>query len=317
MRRDRRLVLARVVPEDVARGVGHVGVLLRRIQLTLERVRAVLVPDRDARLVDLQVRTTTGPDLHDAVRRTRTVERGRRGALHQLDRLDVERRDVGEGTVGDETVDDDQRALRTRDGRRTAEKDRAIRTGLTRTGDDLRAGDLTLDQTFRRGSRNRHLGEVDRLHGERQLHAGRLTGHTGDDELLQAKCRRVDAEVRSDRPAGSHGDLLGRGRVPDEVHTELVRAGRDVEQDESALRVRKRTHVAEGRNEHLSRLERAARGGVRDQSGHGARLLGGRRCRERGDERCGRGERLKLTPKLHGVPPNGVGRMRGWSVLSG
>jgi hypothetical protein len=103
---------ARLHDADPAAGwiEAHRGALRRRI-----RALNVAEPELVARVeahTGRRVLARLGRDLNDARASARAVEARAGGALHHLDRLDVERVDVRRGAVEDDPVDDDERTLR-------------------------------------------------------------------------------------------------------------------------------------------------------------------------------------------------------------
>ena len=159
----------------------------------------------DLELAVGQVGAALGEDLDDAVGRVGTVERGRRGALDDLDPLDVFTGDVGQGrgtvarvepAANDDAVDDDERILPAADAGGAAQLDVRGRTRLTGGTGDPDAGHLALQRLQGRGAR--HLLQLLLVHladREGQLLGGRGFRNAGHDQLVEAERVGIEREV--------------------------------------------------------------------------------------------------------------------------
>ena len=168
------------------------------------------------------------------------------------------------------SVDVDEGLVSHRDAVGTAQNDRCPLTGVPATMEHLETSRLALQHGCHVRPRRYQLVATNPGYRRAHLALATAAGDSGDDDLVQAEGRLEHREVLYDGLAGGHVNLPVRGRVPDPLSRERVSASRNVEQQITAVRLRKRAD-ARSLDEHLDRGNRLARLRVRDPAGH---LLG-------------------------------------------
>ena len=207
------------------------------------------------------VRTALGLDDDHAVGGGGAVERGASGALHDFDRLDVERADLVQvPDAHHRAVHDDQRTGRAAgavDRRRAAEHDLRVRTRLAARLRDAEAGHLAGERAERVERRHREVFRRQLADRERHLGALRAFERSGHGDFRQAVDVAPEREVvRLVADAECH--LRRTGRVADRTGAERDRLTgrarcRDAQREDT--RVVRRHRERELRDENVRHRE--------------------------------------------------------------
>ena len=260
----------------------------RPVDLASELIRADLGARGHSRGARREVGAAARADLDHARRGARSVERRGRGALHDLDALDVRCLEVGrrprEGLGQDHAIDDDERRVRATDARWAPELNVGSTAGLS-AGDDGDARHLALNRLdrIRRGD-----GRVLRVHaadGERHPRSTRRIDDAGRDDRLERERCGQQLDVRRRGTAGD-ADVRQRERAETKpADFERVRAVGHTGDGVPAGFIRRRTQ-ARSRNGDLNSGQRASARRVGDRAGDttGGGLRKRRSGRERRDE---------------------------------
>ena len=235
-----------------------------------------------------------GEDLDDARGGLRAVQRGGRGALDDLDALDVGRVDVVERAHGDVAAPSAPAIRRVRVRQRFAahahpvDVDERVAgetyTALAPQADDLRladgaapvdlqAGRLRLQEV---GDQHRpvgNLGHVDLGDGVADLAPAGRAGRAGHDDLVQAERLFGHGEVLYHGFAGGDRDLRGHRPQTDALGANLVAARRHVKQHVASVLPGQGSDAAVGQ-EDLDLAEGRAGTLVRHLAGDASGLLG-------------------------------------------
>src|SRR5688572_5474229 len=178
--------------------------------------------------------TALGANHDDAVRRARSVDRGRGGVLQDVDRLDLVRADAGDrGDVlaterhlaevlaqHGNAVDDPQRLIAGGDRRGATNAYGDTDTGIARVLDDLHARRLPLERRVNTGDD----GILNLLASDRRDRAAQLTPNagavSGGDDLTQHARDRGEHEVNVRRLVGAHRDAALQWGVAKPLHAD-------------------------------------------------------------------------------------------------